>query len=63
MHLHNFREMKCLQGYSKTLWMNKRNFKISYMPTENSLVIINMGPQPSNASLILSGGKYSILLL
>ena len=20
-HLHSFREVKCLQGYSKTLWM------------------------------------------
>ena len=44
-HLHSFREVKCLQGCSKTLWMVVKILWLLSVAAEDSIVVVTSGNQ------------------
>ena len=44
-HLHSFREVKCLQGCSKTLWMGIKILWLFSVAAEDSIVVVTIGNQ------------------
>ena len=41
-HLHSFREVKCLQGCSKTLWMGIKMLWLFSVPAEDSIMVVTI---------------------
>ena len=44
-HLHSFRELKCVQDYSKTLWRVHKTLSLSPLAVEYSVVVMTGGFQ------------------
>ena len=40
-----FRDAKCLQGYSKTLWIEYKTLRLFPLAVEHSVVVVTVGSQ------------------